>query len=82
MKQKQIKGLTGCHPEETKKDIHALLEETIAERKSVLPPWEKLFLYGQEDTANDIHAQLKKTIAEFKQSMRQYESFFTSKKAA
>jgi gas vesicle protein len=63
---------------ETKKDVHAQLEETIAERKKILPQWEKLFLEENLETKKDIHAQLKETISEFKNAMRQHEGFFTS----
>ena len=65
---------------EIKKDIHAQLEETIAERKRILPEWEKLFLEEHPNAKKDIHLQLKETIAEFRQSMSQHEGFFSSVK--
>jgi len=61
-----------------KKDIHAQLQETIAERKRILPEWEKLFFEENRNVKNDIHLQLKETIAEFRQSMRQHKDFFNS----
>ena len=63
---------------EVKKDIYAQLEETIAERKRILPQWEKLFLEEDAEAEKNIHLQLKETIAEYKQSMRQHERFFGS----
>jgi hypothetical protein len=65
---------------EIKKDIYAQIEETIAERRRILPEWEKLFLEENHDAKNDIHIQLKETIAEFRQSMRQHEDFFSAVK--
>lgn len=47
-----------------KQDIHAQLAVTLAERKRVLPAWEKLVL--QEPAYKDIHLQLAETIAQFK----------------
>jgi len=67
-----------------KKSIHEQIEETIAERKRILPEWEKLFL-AKGLAKKDIHMQLKETISEFKKSMKKHESFFLSdqnKKAA
>ena len=65
-------------PKKTKKTIYEEIEETIAERKRILPEWEKLF--REEDVAmtKDIHLQLKETISEFKKAMKQHEGFFIS----
>jgi len=67
-----------------KKNIHEQIEETIAERKRILPEWEKLFLL-KGAVKKDIHMQLRETISEFKRSMKRHERFFLSdqnKKAA
>jgi hypothetical protein len=84
MKRKFIKGRVllawSFKSPEIKKDIYALIEETIAERKRILPEWEKLFLEEDHDAKKDIHIQLKETIAEFRRSMRQHEGFFSSVK--
>jgi len=81
MKSKFIKGrvLLAClfKSPEIKKDIYAQIEETIAERKRILPEWEKLCLEESKNAKKDIHVQLKETIAEFRQSMRQHEGFFS-----
>jgi len=65
---------------EIKKDIYSQIEETIAERKRILPKWEKLFLEENLVVKKDIHLELKETIAEFRQSMQQHEGFFSSVK--
>jgi len=62
------------------KNIHQQIEEAIAERKRILPEFEKLFL--EKDAPKDIHAQLKETIAGFKQAMKQHENFFSDHKRA
>jgi len=84
MKFMKIRGLAVCFwgPSTPGKSIHQQIEETIAERKRILPEWEKLFL--EKDSPKDIHAQLKETIAGFKQAMKQHENFFSPnhKKAA
>jgi len=59
-----------------KKNIHQEIEETIAERKRILPEWEKIFLNEDTGAKKDIHTQLKETIAAFKLSMREHEKFF------
>ena len=72
-------------PEKTKKSIHEQISETIAERKRILPEWEKLFLEEDRKGTKDIHLQLKETISEFKRARRQHERFFITnqnKKAA
>ncbi len=72
-------------PKKAKKSIYDQIEETIAERKRILPEWEKLFLGEDVTTKKDIHLQLQETISEFKQAMKQHEGFFLSnqnKKAA
>ena len=63
-------------PQKNKKNIHQQIEETLAERKKILPQWEKIFLNEGTAAENDIHAQLKETIAAFKLSMRAHKSFF------
>ena len=68
-----------------KKSILQQIDETIAERKRILPEWEKLFTEKSETTKKDIHTQLKETISEFRKAMKQHESFFMTnqnKKAA
>jgi len=68
-----------------KKDIHALLEETITERKTVLTKWENAFQLNTPATENDIHSQLRETIIQHKRMMKQWDGFFLSdenKKAA
>ena len=67
-----------------KKNIHEQIEETIAERKRILPEWGKLFL-AKGLVKKDIHMQLKETISEFKKEMKRHERFFIpdqNKKAA
>ena len=63
-------------PQKNKKNIHQQIEETLAERRKILPQWERIFLQENPDTQKDIHAQLKETIAAFKLSMREHKSFF------
>jgi hypothetical protein len=60
-------------PQGSKKDIHALLEETIAERRRILEQWEKSFLGVPR---KDIHAMLQETIAERKRILQQWENLF------
>jgi hypothetical protein len=69
-------GLSG--PGKIQKDIHEQIEETLAERKRILPEWERLFLAEDLNIEKDIHMQLKETISAFKRSMKQHESFFIS----
>jgi hypothetical protein len=57
-----------------KKDIHARIEETIAERKKILQQWEGLFISKPSGVKKDIHAQLKETIAEHRRTMQQWGS--------
>ena len=66
---------------ESGKDIHAQLEETIAERRTILPEWERSFLADQPGTKKDIpavkkdiHEQLAETIAEYKRIRKQWEN--------
>jgi hypothetical protein len=59
--------------QKTKKSIHDQLEETIAERKRILPQWKKLFLPGE---SKDIHALLQETIAERKSILKEWEKVF------
>ena len=77
---KQI--LLACKPKPSTagKNIHALLEETMEERRRVLPAWERLFLSHQISwkkdiplPTKDIHAQLAETIAEYKRIRKQWE---------
>lgn len=70
-----------------KKDIHVQLEETIAERRKILPEWEKLFLRNQlasrEDlpvVQKDIHARLAETIAAYKRARKQSQRLFLQEK--
>lgn len=60
------------------KDIHAQLEETIAERRLVLALWEKVFLGLSAEAKKDIHALIRETIAERKKILEQWESIFLS----
>lgn len=69
--------LMACRSKETVyKDIHTLLEETIAERRIVLALWEKTFLGIPAEAKKDIHALLQETIAERKKILEQWESIF------
>jgi hypothetical protein len=56
-----------------KKDIHALLQETIAERKRILKLWNRSF---SGMPFKDIHALLQETIAERKRILPQWEKLF------
>lgn len=72
-------------PQEIKKNIHEQIAETIAERKRILPEWERLFLDQDQSQEKDIHLQLKETISAFKKAMKQHKGFFMTgenKKAA
>ena len=62
--------------QKNKKSIHQEIEETLAERKRILPLWEKIFLDEHPGGEKDIHTQLKETIAAFKLSMRRHKRFF------
>ncbi len=79
---KQI--LLACRPKplSTKKDIHAQLQETIAERRVILQEFEKLLLPKSPGIQKDIHAQLKETIDEHRRIMKQWERFFTPKESS
>jgi len=77
---KQI--LLACKPKllNAGKDIHALLRETIEERRRILPAWERLFLADHSGwkkdipvPMKDIHTQLAETIAEQKRIRKQWE---------
>lgn len=61
-----------------RKNIHALLEVTIAERKMILKQWEKSF-FGMP--AKDIHELLAETIAERKKILLQWEKLFVTRAA-
>ena len=76
-----IHTLLACRSEQqpVKKDIHAQLQETIAERKRILTDWESLFLDDSTNAAT-IHRQLKATIAELKRTKQQYAGFFATQK--
>ena len=50
-----------------RKDIHALLAETISERKKLLQQFEKLF-EAKIETKKDIHQELQQTIAGLKKA--------------
>lgn len=54
-----------------KKDIHAQLEETIAQRRRLIEQWENLVRATPSEIRQDIHAQLKKTIAGLRREMQQ-----------
>jgi hypothetical protein len=72
-------------PQKVKKSIHEQIAETIAERKRILPEWEKIFSPDKGEAEKDIHHQLRETIAAYKKAMKQHESFFMmdqNKKAA
>lgn len=72
-------------PQNTNKNIHEQIAETIAERKRILPEWERIFLTENKPEEKDIHLQLKETISAFKKAMKQHERFFMrdqNKKAA
>lgn len=60
-------------PRAAKKDIHAMLEETIAERKRILKLWQQSF-FGTP--FKDIHALLAETIAERKRLLPEWERVF------
>ena len=60
-------------PKAPQNSIHALLEETIAERKRILKLWEQSF-FGTP--YKDIHALLAETIAERKRILPQWEKLF------
>ena len=64
-------------PPGMKKDIHAQLEETIAERKRIIQQWEKSFVSKPAGIKKDIHAQLAETIAEHKKIMEQWTGLFS-----
>jgi uncharacterized protein YukE len=76
MKWKYIKkqALPACLSKSrgNKKDIHAGIEETIAERKKILQQWEGLFISTPSGIKKDIHAQLEETIAEHRRTMQQW----------
>lgn len=59
-----------------KKDIHGRIEETIAERKEMLPLWERSFLSGFFDLKMDVHEMLKETLAERELLILQWEKLF------
>jgi hypothetical protein len=68
-----------CRSEQPEtKDIHAQLQQTIAERKAILPDWESLFL-NDNTTAATIHFQHKNSIAKLKREKLRFSDFFTSK---
>ena len=80
-----IQILLAClkKPAEVKKDIHAQLAETIAERKRIMQQYQKVFLSTHSDikeTKKDIHAQLRETIAEYRTTVKQWEGFFSPAK--
>lgn len=52
----------------SKKDIHAQLAETIAERRKIIEQWESSSL--SKVSTKNIHAQLRETIDELKMIMR------------
>jgi len=60
-------------PRAPKKDIHALLEETIAERRKILEQWQQSF-FGMP--SKDIHALLQETIAERQRILPQWEKLY------
>jgi len=77
---KQI--LLACRPKASTpgKNIHTLLEETMEERRRILPAWERLFLSHQISwksdiplPTKDIHTQLAETIAAYKRMRKQWE---------
>lgn len=70
---KQILLACLAKPKASEKDIHAMLEETIAERKRILKLWEQSF-FGMP--CKDIHALLAETIAERKKILPQWEKLF------
>ena len=73
--------LLACRSEQTPiiKDIHAQLQETIAERKRILSDWESLFLDDSTDAAS-IHRKFRATIAGLKRTNQQYAGFFATQK--
>ena len=73
----QILPACEAGPSVIRKDIHAELEETIAERKKILTEWEKLFLPKPAERKKDIRAELEETVAEHKKIMQQWKNFFT-----
>lgn len=56
-----------------RKNIHAILAETIAERKAILKVWEKSFFGTPSKT---IHELLAETIEERKALLQQWEKLF------
>lgn len=68
----------GSKSADASKDIHSQLEETIAERRTILTLWEKIFLGLPAEAKKDIHALLEETIAERKKILEQWESIFLS----
>lgn len=74
--------LMACRSKRTAiyEDIHAQLEETIAERRLVLALWEKVFLGLPAEAKKDIHALLQETITERKKILERWESIFLSEK--
>ena len=74
---KQILLACLVKPQGIRKDIHAQLAETIAERRRILPEWERLFLSEPSGIKQDIHAQLAETIAEHRRIMKQWNRLFS-----
>lgn len=58
------------------KDIHMLLQETITERKRILPQWERMFQLNTS-AEKDIHSQLSETISRHKRIMKQWDHLFS-----
>lgn len=81
---KQILLACGSKRRFVKKDIHAQLEETIAERKKILQQWEEVFrsmhpvIGNINDMEKDIHAQLEETIAQYSRMRKGWEKFLSA----
>lgn len=70
----RIVGLSRTTVRARNRDIHSLLEETIAERKKILPKWEGLFAPRMNTSQKDIHQQLAETISALKSEGRRWMS--------
>jgi hypothetical protein len=73
---KQILLACMAKPKTPKQDIHAMLEETVAERKRILMLWEQSF-FGTP--SKDIHALLQETVSERRRILPQWEKLFFPK---
>ena len=60
------------------KDIHALLAETITERKRILNQWDQSF-FGSP--SKDIHTLLEETIAERRKILARWERIFSPRRS-